>query len=201
MNMPVQGGYLAREDFFMKSLAQIQYDLKTLRAAVLKGQKALLEQWRPMLESGDFGPDAANLAAYVAFRRQDLRKLQDQLLELGLSSLGRCESHVLPTLEAVGMGLDAIMMGAPPREKQLAKLARESRQGHRRLARHSDGLLGKPPANRGMRIMVTLPSLAAEDKRLVHDLARINCAHDDTDAWRAMIRNVRSAASAAGRWS
>jgi pyruvate kinase len=57
-----------------------------------------------------------------------------------------------------------------------------------------------------MRIMVTLPSLAADDKRLVHDLvrrgmdlARINCAHDDVDAWQAMIRHVRSAATATGR--
>lgn len=189
----------------MKFLAQIQHDLRALHAAVLKAQRALLQQWRPILEQGTFGADAANLAAYVAFRRQDLRKLQDQLLELGLSSLGRCEAHVLPTLESVGLALDA-MMGTPPAEKRVDALARASRQGGQRLKKHSEKLLGKPPANRDMRIMVTLPTLAAGDKRLVHDLvqrgmdlARINCAHDDADAWQAMIRHVRSAATATGR--
>lgn len=189
----------------MKSLAQIQQELRALHAAVLNGQQALLEQWQPVLQGGDFGADAANLAAYVAFRRKDLRKLQDHLLELGLSSLGRCEAHVLPTLEAVGMGLDALM-GAPPREKTLERLARVSREGRRRLGRHTETLLGKAPANRDMRIMVTLPSLAADDKRLVHDLvrrgmdlARINCAHDDADVWQSMIRHVRGAATATGR--
>jgi len=189
----------------MKSPAQIRNELRELHALVLNGQQALLQQWHPVLEGGDYGPDAANLAAYVAFRRQDLRRLQDHLVELGLSSLGRCEAHVLPTLEAVGMGLDA-MMGSPPGEKQLEKLARDIRQGRRRLARHSERLLGKAPPNRDMRIMVTLPALAADDKRLVHDLvrrgmdlARINCAHDDADAWQAMIRHVRGAASATGR--
>lgn len=189
----------------MKSLAQTRNELRELHALVLNGQQALFEQWRPMLDGGDYGVDAANLAAYVAFRRQDLRRLQDHLVELGLSSLGRCEAHVLPTLEAVGMGLDA-MMGSSPREKHFGKLARDIRQGRLRLGRHTETLLGKAPANRDMRIMVTLPSLAADDKRLVHDLvrrgmdlARINCAHDDVDAWRSMIRHVRGAATATGR--
>jgi hypothetical protein len=71
---------------------------------------------------------------------------------------------VLPTLEAVGMGLDA-MIGSPPGEKQLEKLARDIRQGRRRLARHSERLLGKAPPNRDMRIMVTLPALTDKDLR------------------------------------
>jgi pyruvate kinase len=194
-----------RHGAVMKSLAEIQNELKELRAVVLRGQQALLKEWRSLLAASDYAVDAANLAAYVAFRRQDLRKLQDHLLELGLSSLGRCEAHVLPTLEAVNIGLDAFM-GSTPHEKQLEKLARDSRQGRRRLAQHSEKLLGKAPGNRDMRIMVTLPSLAAEDKRLVNDLvrrgmdlARINCAHDDPAAWQAMVRHVRNASTAAGR--
>jgi pyruvate kinase len=48
--------------------------------------------------------------------------------------------------------------------------------------------------------MVTLPTEAARNYQLVHDLvdagmnsARINCAHDDRAAWMAMIQNVRLA--------
>ena len=49
--------------------------------------------------------------------------------------------------------------------------------------------------------MVTLPSEAADDPRVVDglvdagmDIARINCAHDDAEAWRRMAGNVRAAA-------
>jgi len=189
----------------MKTLTQILQELEHLRTSVLEGQRALLRQWRPTLEGGAFAADAANLAAYVALRRQDLRKLQDHLRDLGLSSLGRCEAQVLPTLDGVAMALDALV-GSPPEERAVERLVRESRQGRSRLHRHSERLLGRSPANRDMRIMVTLPSLAATEKRLVHDLvkrgmdlARINCAHDDATAWQAMIRHVRAASAATGR--
>ena len=54
--------------------------------------------------------------------------------------------------------------------------------------------------------MVTIPSTAATDPALVRrlvergmDIARINCAHDDADAWRSMARHVRQASEATGR--
>ena len=54
--------------------------------------------------------------------------------------------------------------------------------------------------------MVTLPSDAATDYELVRglvargmDVARINCAHDDDDAWAAMVANVRRAGAESGR--
>jgi len=195
----------ARTGAIMKTLAEIRLELEALYKSVRIGQKAMLQAWRPQLEDSGFAQDAANLAAYVAFRRQDLRALQDRLRELGLSSLGRCEAHVLPTLEAVDFALSALA-GEKISEKRLAKVAQASRQGARRLNKHSEALLGKTPPRRDTRIMVTLPSAAAKDKRLVHDLvrrgmdlARINCAHDDPEAWGAMIKHVRSGAEASGR--
>jgi pyruvate kinase len=54
--------------------------------------------------------------------------------------------------------------------------------------------------------MVTLPSAAATDPALIPsllksgmDVARINCAHDDAEAWISMVTRLRSAAQAAGR--
>jgi hypothetical protein len=44
---------------------------------------------------------ALNLMHYLALRRHDIRHLQSQLAEMGLSSLGRTESHVLSALDAV----------------------------------------------------------------------------------------------------
>ena len=54
--------------------------------------------------------------------------------------------------------------------------------------------------------MVTLPSEAATKSDLIPGLlergmnvARINCAHDDANAWRAMAGNVRHASVETGR--
>lgn len=44
---------------------------------------------------------ARNLIHYLALRGRDIRQLQEQLAALGLSSLGRTESHVLAAFEAV----------------------------------------------------------------------------------------------------
>ena len=44
---------------------------------------------------------AENLFHYLALRSEDIRPLQDRLARLGLSSLGRSESHVLATIKAV----------------------------------------------------------------------------------------------------
>src|SRR6516164_7825428 len=43
----------------------------------------------------------ANLIHYLALRHHDIRLLQDELAALGLSSLGRAESHTMWTLDAV----------------------------------------------------------------------------------------------------
>jgi pyruvate kinase len=44
---------------------------------------------------------AINLIHYLGLRRHDLRKLQAELARVGLSSLGRSESKVLPTLYSI----------------------------------------------------------------------------------------------------
>ncbi len=166
----------------------------------------MLTVWKDVLAASVDIQDAANLAAYIAFRREDLRDLQERLSQLGLSSLGRCESHVIATLDAVALALEALL-GAGAAESVLLKAGRANRQGDKRLLKHTQALLGKEPKHRRARIMVTLPTAAAAgEMRFVRelidhgmDIARINCAHDDADTWKAMIANVRAAAAAAGR--
>ncbi|MBX3607603.1 MAG: pyruvate kinase [Piscinibacter sp.] len=147
---------------------------------------------------------ARNLAHYLAMRSVDARGLQDRLARFGLSSLGRAESHVLANLDKV-LGLLHVLLGRPWRP-----LAGDEPAGFRHgpalLARHAERLFGTSPAERRVRVMVTLPSEAARDPvlvgSLVHagmDIARINCAHDDADAWAAMAGHVRRAAASSGR--
>jgi pyruvate kinase len=148
-------------------------------------------------------PSACNLVHYLALRRHDQRALQDRLAAVGLSSLGRAESCVAATLQNV-LALLAPATGAqaPRRDPSLVTLA----DGQRRLVANTDALLGAAARARKSRIMVTLPSDAADDPTLVRELirrgmdaARINCAHDDAAAWARMVTHVRRAASELGR--
>nr|WP_260765242.1 pyruvate kinase [Mycobacterium sp. SMC-4] len=146
---------------------------------------------------------AQNMVHYWALRQHDLRGLQTRLSALGLSSLGRCEPHVQATADLIAAALTAMRGGGYHRPTAAAISVAE---GPALLARRADELLGRRRAERSVRIMVTLPSEAAEDPTLVEDLiaagmdvARINCAHDDAPAWRAMAEHVGAAAAAAQR--
>ena len=147
----------------------------------------------------DHRRDAVNLVHYLALRNGDLRHLQHRLGERGLSSLGRCEPHVLATVKSVRAALD----GRVPRFGP-ATLSFE--EGRAALDRNTDALFGPRPPGRVPRVMVTLPSEAADDYRLVRrlgaegmDVSRINGAHDDPAAWERMARHVRRASEETGR--
>ena len=176
-----------------------------LRNEVTDTQRALLQQWRPHLKNRTFIPSASNLAAYVGLRRHDLRDLQQQLATLGLSSLGRCEAHVLLTLDSVIHVLQHMVGDARP-SRRIPKSALAIGRDEVLLKQHTGKLLGDAPQNRWVRFMVTLSSEAAEEYLHVRDLlvhgmdcARINSAHDGDVAWRKMAEHVRRAEKETGR--
>ncbi|BBE74415.1 pyruvate kinase [Oharaeibacter diazotrophicus] len=176
-------------------------DLAALRDAVVADGEARRAAFAAA--HGPIGPGIANLADYLALRRHDIRPLQRALMARGLSSLGRAESRVLPTLDAVAVALAALAGRPAPVE---APGDDAFFAGERLLAANADAALGPRPAGRDTRIMVTLPSEAAGDPGLVLDLARrgmdiarINCAHDGIVAWEAMARAVRTAGEIVGR--
>ena len=147
---------------------------------------------------------ALNFLHYLALRRVDLRQLQRQLADLGLSSLGRAEGHTLYNLNAVLAHLRARRRAPPSRGGVVHGLTPQA--GRTLLDSRARRLLGAPRPGRRTRIMVTLPSEAANDYRLVRalvgagmDAARINCAHDDEPSWARMIAHVRRATSGLGR--
>lgn len=151
-----------------------------------------------------FAHSAVNLVHYVEARRLDLRGLQQRLSRLGLSSLGRAETHVLANVDKV-LGLLHLMAGRPWAPRDASEPTGMGR-AQRLLERHTTALLGPAPPGRRVRVMVTLPSAAAQDAALVDalvaqgmDVARINCAHDDATTWTAMAAQVRRAAAAQGR--
>ena len=146
---------------------------------------------------------AANLIDYLTLRDFELREIQESLAQLGLSSLGRAEEHVITTLEHV---IDNLHVLAGDEHGRRTESAVSFQEGQQILAANSLALLGPNRPDRPARILVTMPTEAATDYSLVADLvargmdcARINCAHDNPDQWRCMAENVRRAAEAFGR--
>lgn len=191
-----------RATFNLKELLET---VQVLRAAVKETQQTLLRKWRPHLKNRTFIPSATNLAAYVGLRRHDLRALQQQLATLGLSSLGRCEAHVLLTLDSVIHILQQ-MVGETRPARNVFESARAIGRDQALLKLHTSLLMGDAPQKRWTRFMVTLPSEAATEYLYVRDLlvrgmdcARINCAHDNEAAWRNMAVHIRRAQQETGR--
>jgi pyruvate kinase len=178
-------------------------ELSAIRADMVAGtavSQRRLDELHPK-----FRASARNLLHYLALRRRDLRPLQIRLAELGLSSLGRAESHALAAVDAV---LEALhhLTGRPWQRPYSGEDAVDLAKGRRLLAEHTDALLGPATPGREVRIMVTMPSEAADDYTLVHELLkqgmdcmRINCAHDDAATWSRMIEHLRRAGESLGR--
>ncbi len=124
---------------------------------------------------------------------------------MGLSSLGRTESHVLSALCTV---IDVVSQlgNAGAASDYSAGRACDISGGRDVLHSNNEALLGPAPEGRGVRIMVTMPSEAATDYALVRDLVsngmncmRINCAHDGPEVWFGMISNLRRAEEEIGK--
>lgn len=178
--------------------------VESLRRDVATDGARLFEHWRGLVRRPELCASAHNLACYIALRRRELRTLQAELAPLGLSTLGRLESRVLGSLDAVILALRALTGAAPDCAATLDEAAWLA--GERDLQAATDLLFGRPPAHRRGRLMVTLPSDAAENRpfllaciRAGMDVARINCAHDDPRTWQAMVKEVRQLARAEGR--
>ncbi|MFI5201656.1 MAG: pyruvate kinase [Candidatus Kapaibacterium sp.] len=171
--------------------------LRTLRDEVrLKGEKTM-EQWAQWIERETFRSSALNLAHYLALREHDLRPVQTLLMPWGLSSLGRSEGRVLPNLDAVIATLE-VLCGA---ERTVAHPPLDAFfLGEHQLEQNAANLFGQQQSGRRIRIMVTMPPEAAQNPQLLHDLLdagmdcmRINCAHELSEEWTAMVSNLRLA--------
>ncbi len=179
--------------------------LTALRAEIQAEAQSILAQYMGECSPIELAahPSAINLAHYLALRRRDLRSLQEDLAEAGVSSLGRCESHVMATLDQV---IAILQHGYRPPLRGSDVRYPSYREGKSLLEHNTRRLFGPSDRERTARIMVTLPTEAAFDPALIEELmakgmncARINCAHDDRVTWRAMVDNIIHARQATGK--
>jgi len=143
---------------------------------------------------------ALNLTHYLAFRSFDIDTLQDKLRYMGLPDLANIEGHVMKSLLAIKTIINHLL-GNQVIEKQKGIIS--IKKSEKLLRKNTERLFGYKSKKRRTRIMVTLPSTAAEDYSMVNRLiglgmnsARINCAHDESEVWAKMIANVDRANNA-----
>jgi pyruvate kinase len=178
-------------------LERLAARLRELSKDMLQAEASLLDSSLPLHKN--HRRSARNLTHYMALRRHDLRELQASLASIGLSSLGRTESHVFSAIENVYRTLRSLL-GAKNDLNFSDNSPITLREGSALLNRNTTVLLGKSPSGRKVRIMVTVPTEAATDYQLVQglvrrgmDCMRINCAHDRPEDWLGMIRNLKKA--------
>jgi pyruvate kinase len=177
--------------------------LEELRRAALAAEQefnAELDRVAPSMRES-----ACNLVHYLSVRRHDVRELQEDLVRLGLSSLGRMEAHVMASLQAVSRVLWT-MRGQGPFAERVEDLPVTFDTGAALLAKHADAILGTGPPGQRARIMVTMPGEAADDRSLIRELVetgmgitRINCAHDSHAVWERLVEHLRVVERELGR--
>ncbi|MCA9606547.1 MAG: hypothetical protein KC619_13170, partial [Myxococcales bacterium] len=179
-------------DELLEALAHLRDDARAAEAAAAEALELVPASSRR---------SARNLVHYLALRRHDLRRVQPSLTALGLSSLGRAEADTLPALEAVVEALEHLRGARPPLAGPLPVL-----DGKAVIERNADALFGPPHTRHRSRLMVTMPTEAATDPRLIDglvaggmDICRINGAHDGPAEWMRMVERVRAAEVVHGR--
>ncbi|WP_460275460.1 pyruvate kinase [Celeribacter sp. ULVN23_4] len=183
--------------------ARLLIELRALREKIAAEAQGIRDSWQTADMRPGFQPSAGNLADYLALRHADLSALQPDLAALGLSTLGRAEPHARASFEAV--------------ETTLARLAGEDAaypdlngftEGPVRLSARRDTLFGTGASGAPRsRILLTLPTEAADDPDLIPDMLRagadamrINCAHDRPEVWAKMIARIRATQDDIGRY-
>jgi pyruvate kinase len=183
---------------------EMQTALKTLLFLRRKMQSAADSATDLSSIHPDYRASAANLLSYLALRRHDIRLLQKQLAHLGLSSLGRSEANVLRSVNRV---IDLLQRLTPGDERTcISTMDSDTSSDSSFLKDHGLALFGSRPKGRSMRIMVTMPTEAAEDYGMVERLLaggmncqRINCAHDSPKIWLKMIEHLHAASKKLGK--
>jgi len=144
-----------------------------------------------------------NLAHYIGLRRLDLRHLQSELGHLGLSSLGRCEGHVLETLRQVASRLDESLGSAAPRAAASDCIGFDDADAL--LHAHVQALLGESPAGRHVLVMVTSPPASEVTSdwacallRAGMNCLRVNCSTGEAADWRHIAETLKSATATTG---
>lgn len=187
-----------------KLLASLTKALEEIKAFLLQKEQA----YAPIIASlhPNYQDTALNFIHYLALRTIDLRKLQEQLSHLGLSSFGSSERYNMANINNCLYYLNLLQEKIGNTDHPPGKYSLNYFSSWDRLGENTQRLLGAKTGDNDTRIMVTLPQEASEDYQLVKELlkvgmkiARINCGHDRLTDWKKMIKNIRKAEAETGQ--
>ncbi|KOH45545.1 pyruvate kinase [Sunxiuqinia dokdonensis] len=185
-------------------------DTDQLIAKLMKIREAILsceEDYEPVIQSvhPNYRYSVRNFIRYLKLRTFELRKIQEELSSMGLSSIGHSERYVLANMENILYFLHLYQGKHFSGKYDLGEHPVNYFQSNTVLESNTTRLLGKSNQSLNTRIMVTLPSEAATDYELVKNLigqgievARVNCSHDEPDDWKKMIAHVHQACHEVG---
>lgn len=174
--------------------------LKDLMDRRREESKQILDRVNPK-----FKLSAENLVHYLSLRTLDLRKIQDELSEIGLSSLGSPEAYAYRNICDLLTWLKYCEEnGIEPSQKQIPSIS--YKKSRTVITKNTNRLFGRLPKKKRVHIMVTMPTEAAEDYTLVKgliaegmDIARINLGHDNREIWQAIVANINVASNELGK--
>ena len=181
----------------------MKYALSQLRADVeriYQGQKAAVVNFGGVIARvhPKQKHSITNLIHYLALRRENLRPIQNELHDAGLSSLASAESHILRQVQAV---LKRLGTKIPKEEISPGDAA----SGLHQIRQRAFALFGSKEDPKIPHLMVTFETEMANNYAAVKALlkagmnvARINSAHDGPKHWKRMISNVHRASKATG---
>jgi len=168
---------------------------------ILEKAKEMELQYAEELDSVHpiYRKSATNLIHYLAIRSFDIDEYEEELLQLGLPALSTAEGHVMKGILNHKHLINSLL---DKKEPISLKGVLGIKKSEKLLKKNTKLLFGYKSKKRATRIMVTLPSTAAEDLGFIRKLlangmnsARINCAHDTPEDWLKMIHNVKTAST------
>ncbi len=143
----------------------------------------------------DYKLGAKNLYRYLILRSFDLRKYQETLSEIGISSLRTAEGYVFSNLYKVVNNL-RLIQNKPFFSKSNIEIV-GFKKSKKLLKKHANNLFHETEKKHFTEIMVTLPDEAAEDKAMIKEMAvsgmqiaRINLGHGNKEIWQKMVNFI-----------
>ncbi len=175
-------------------LEKLLHEIEELIQHVLEWEEEYFEKIKQVHPK--YSKSATNLVHYWALKSKKLNSLQRRLGNFGLSKLSESEPHIMASLQTTR----AILFNMLGENCEFSKHKLSFKNSRKLRRNNAKSLLGYRSKGRRTRIMVTLPTSASEDYKLVYNLikngmncARINCAHDTAEEWQKMVDHVRNA--------
>lgn len=139
---------------------------------------------------------AKNLYRYLLLRSKDIRGIQSNLSELGISSLGSGAGYVYENVASALNLVKLIQNKTWQKDTTLESIGFSG--SHKLLVEHSNTLFKTASKAHETDIMVTMPDEAVTDRLILKKLflagmkiSRINLSHGNVSMWEAMIANLK----------